>query len=1067
MKMRICESLCVGMAAVAVALTGTTPPAEAQEGNPFGVTSFTIATTRSVERVEGEERVLENIPTPFTQAGGHLDGHHGGADSLTTVIRFENEPIGTDFSPTREVKDAVVSLPPGLLGDPMAVPRCSLTQLLGRSERCPADTQIGVARIQLGLTELLGPVVNVIPEAGQSAEFGVENPQKLIFLEKAHLVRTADGYGFTVVSNDIPTVNVTEVEETIWGVPGDPSHDPARGLLCQLANGVGLFCSQSDRELKLPGSGDRPFGLEQVPFLTMPTNCAAGPETAELRADSWEEPGSVGVNQKYEGYVKAPADKPLPTVAGAQTGFTGCDVLKFEPGIETRPDSLLADEPVGLGVRIQVPQPEEPSLPGTPHLRDSVVTLPPGMSISPGAVDGIQACQATGPDGINITGPESEEVGANGELRLAPGHCPNASTVGTAEAITPLLPEPVKGHVYLAKPGCGGAGQTACTEQDALNGNLYRMYLELGGSGPLAKAGIEIKVEGQIDVNPATGQITAKFLENPQAPFSELVVHLDGGPRASLANPATCGRATTTTDFTPWSRPGETPEGLLVAGTPDATPSSFFEVGGCPEPTPFNPGFTAGTVTPQAGQFSNFTMALTRQDREQFVKGLQIHTPPGVGGMLANVPLCDGADANAGTCSESSKIGTTRVATGAGSHPFEIEGDIYLTGPHCAPGASAGHACGPFGLSIVVHLIAGPFNLGIKVVRARIAVDVNDSTVTVATDEAGPYSIPQIVFGVPVRLRRVTVALNRAGFMFNPTNCKAQQIAASVVGSQGAVANTSSPFAAGGCKSLAFAPKFTASTNAHTSRSKGANLDTKLVYPANAMGNDANIARVKVSLPRQLPSRLTTLQQACPANVFEANPANCPAASIVGVARASTPILPVGVAGPVYFVSHGGEQFPSLVIVLQGDGVRVDLTGTTFIDKQGITSSTFTTIPDVPVSTFELSLPQDRFSALAANGNLCSATRIVTVKRKVTRHRHGHVVRETVNVRQRKRGMALGTELVAQNGLAVRQETKLVVNGCGTSGTASTASQGRGTSMRGSRTTASLRDNANRGRAAK
>ncbi len=72
---------------------------------------------------------------------------------------------------------------------------------------------------------------------------------------------------------------------------------------------------------------------------------------------------------------------------------------------------------------------------------------------------------------------------ANGELQLAPGHCPDASTVGTAEAITPLLPAPVKGHVYLARPVCGGAGQAACTEEDALDGNLYQLYLELGGHG--------------------------------------------------------------------------------------------------------------------------------------------------------------------------------------------------------------------------------------------------------------------------------------------------------------------------------------------------------------------------------------------------------------------------------------------------------------------------------------------------------------------------------------------------------------------------------------------------------
>jgi hypothetical protein len=169
------------------------------------------------------------------------------------------------------------------------------------------------------------------------------------------------------------------------------------------------------------------------------------------------------------------------------------------------------------------------------------------------------------------------------------------------------------------------------------------------------------------------------------------------------------------------------------------------------------------------------------------------------------------------------------------------------------------------------------------------------------------------------------------------------------------------------------------------------------------VGSEANIARVKVSLPRQLPSRLATLQKACPAAVFDRNPVQCPQASIVGIVRAHTPLLPVGLSGPVYFVSHGGEQFPDLVIVLQGDGVRVDLTGKTFISKKSITSSTFNTVPDVPVGTFELYLPQGRYSALGANANLCK----VAGK------------------------LRMPTEMVAQNGAVVKQSTKIAVSGCG------------------------------------
>jgi hypothetical protein len=157
---------------------------------------------------------------------------------------------------------------------------------------------------------------------------------------------------------------------------------------------------------------------------------------------------------------------------------------------------------------------------------------------------------------------------------------------------------------------------------------------------------------------------------------------------------------------------------------------------------------------------------------------------------------------------------------------------------------------------------------------------------------------------------------------------------------------------------------------------------------------------VKVDLPKQLPSRLTTLQQACTDAQFEANPAGCPAASRVGQATAITPILPVPITGPAYFVSHGGAKFPELIIVLQGYGITIDLHGETFISKAGITSSTFHTVPDQPVTSFELNLPQGKYSALAANGSLCTGT------------------------------LKMPTLFTAQNGTVIKQTTPIGVTGC-------------------------------------
>jgi hypothetical protein len=955
----------------------------AGEARPLGIKNFKIQTVERTEEIfsnrnGGDEFV--NKPYTFTQAGGH-------PWALTTTGEFDTEeleaienlpkqfgePSKHYFAPTRDPKDVVVDLPPGLLGDPEAVPQCALAQLpKSNTEPCPADTIVGWYRTQEdgGFHEHIGPITNMVPSPGESAEFALENTVPLDTpLLTAHLVHTAQGYGITVISNSIPMVGLVKFELTFWGVPADSSHNAMRGRFCSKSYApVGLGCE---------GGGESP-GVPAVPFLSLGSNCAGGPEVATMRADSWQEPGSVREG-RYTGYTEATATMPA---------LTGCNLLSFAPEVGVQPDTRVADEPVGLGVNVGVPQSEQPGALATPHLRDAVVTLPSGMSISPGIVDGIQACNESGPEGINFEGPESEEVGLDGELHLAPGHCPDASIVGTAEAITPLLGEPVKGHVYLARPLCGGAGEAACTDEDALDGHLYQLYLELGGTGALADTGINIKAHGFVEANPATGQLTTKFLGNPQLPFSELKISLNGGPRAPLDNPAACGPALTTTDFTPWSAPGLTPEGSTVAGTADATPSSFFDVEGCPGTPGLSPGFSAGTVSPQAGAFSAFTLNFSRQDREQDLAGIQVHTPPGLLGMLASVPLCGEPAASQGACPEASRIGTTRVASGAGSHPFEISGRVYLT---------TGYKGAPFGLSIVTDAVAGPFNLGLVIVRARIDVDPQTSALTVTSD-----ALPQIVFGVPLRLQRVTVNIDRPGFMFNPTNCQAQQITAQISGTGQTVASVASPFAAAGCKSLAFKPTFKVSTSGHTSRVGGASLDARVSYPASAPGSEANIARVKVELPKQLPSRLTTLQKACAAATFQANPADCPAASVVGVVKASTPLLPVGLQGPVYFVSHGGEAFPSLIVVLQGDGVRVDLTGSTFISRKGITSSTFKTVPDVPVSTFELYLPEGPDSALAANGSLCKA--------------------------QGK--LKMPTEMVAQNGMVIHQSTVIAVGGC-------------------------------------
>jgi hypothetical protein len=502
-----------------------------------------------------------------------------------------------------------------------------------------------------------------------------------------------------------------------------------------------------------------------------------------------------------------------------------------------------------------------------------------------------------------------------------------------------------------------------------------------------------VKIAGEFLPDPVTGRLTAVFDENPNLPFGDLKLHFFGGPRAELATPESCGTFTIGAELSPWSAPDSGPAALPFA--------NFLINKKCPGG--FSPTFTAGSTNLQAGAYTPFVASFGRSDTDQELQGLTVTLPPGLLADVGSVPLCDEADANTGTCPEASQVGTAQTGVGPGPDPLFVPGKAYLTGPYNG---------GPYGLSVVVPAVAGPYNFGTVVVRQSLRIDPVTAQVT---DVSDPF--PTIIHGIPLRLRRVDVTLNRPGFTFNPTNCARLAFTGSIAGSPlgsprrlngtvgyatqpGASSSFATPFQVTNCATLKFAPKFAVSTNGKTSKANGAGLVAKLSEPNEPQGNQANIARVKVELPKALPSRLTTLQKACTAAQFDTNPAGCPAASIIGHAVVHTQILPAPLEGPAIFVSHGGEAFPSLVMVLQGDNVTIDLTGTTFISKAGVTSTTFKTVPDTPFQTFELALPQGPYSALTGLGDLCTQK------------------------------LSMPTEFIAQNGLIVHQTTPVGVTGC-------------------------------------
>jgi hypothetical protein len=430
--------------------------------------------------------------------------------------------------------------------------------------------------------------------------------------------------------------------------------------------------------------------------------------------------------------------------------------------------------------------------------------------------------------------------------------------------------------------------------------------------------------------------------------------------------------------------------------------------------------------------------------------GFERYVAAGAAREGCGVALCGEAQANAGTCGPASLIGETIVSVGVGGDPYTVTGGkVYLTGPY--DGA-------PFGLSIVNPVKAGPFDLGTVVDGDGLRRDVNPYTAQVTVNTTTSDPIPHIIDGIPLQIKHVNVTIDRVGgplILFNPTSCNPMAITGTITSDEGASAPVSVPFQVTNCANLKFTPVFTASTQGKTSKADGASLHVKLVAPhegpqstggsgsasgtgstsgtsgSSAPTEEANIKSVKVELPEQLPSRLTTLQKACTSAQFNANPAGCPAASVVASAKAITPILPVPLEGPAYFVSHGNEAFPQLILVLQGYGITIDLVGDTFISKAGITSSTFAHVPDAPVRSFELTLPEGKYSALAANGNLCKPTKTVTVKKKVTVKVHGRKRTVTRSVKQTvAEPLTMPTEFVAQNGAELKQDTHIEVTGC-------------------------------------
>jgi hypothetical protein len=641
--------------------------------------------------------------------------------------------------------------------------------------------------------------------------------------------------------------------------------------------------------------------------------------------DSWVHPGRVEANGlpdlsdenwKSASFIShLPPDYPLPPGSwGAPQLPTGCELIPFDP-VQTAglADGSKAGQPAGFSFDLTLPQSDDPDSIGESDLRSAVVTLPPGTNVSPSSAAGLDACTPA-------------QIGLHDDSDPT---CPNASKIGSLEIKTPLLADPLDGSVYLASP------------HDNPFGTLLSIYLVAKGPG------VVIKLAGKVDADPNTGQITTTFDDNPQVPFSSLHLALDGGPRAPIVAPRECGSYTTHAVLMSWS-------GKTVSADSSFAVSADGHGAPCPAPQ-FAPSFSAGTDNPVAGKHANLSLSFGRSDADQQLDSLTVYMPTGLLGTIKGTTLCSDHLAAAGTCGDASKIGRVAVSAGAGPDPFVIDtGRAYLTGPY--KGA-------PYGLSIVVPAVAGPFDLGNVVVRSALYIDRHSAQLKVVSD---PF--PRILQGIPLDVRQVVVGVDRPKFIVNPTSCAEKHILGTIASTEDATAKVGSRFQVGECGNLRLAPKLTFAVGARHRTAAG--LSTPLTTTLTQTPGQTNLAAVSVVLPGTLNARLPVINRACTLAQFNAG--HCSSRARAGSAQAITPLLPRPLTGSAYFVKNPKRVLPDLMVALRGQ-VNVDLTGKVGIVHQTRLSTRFDTIPDVPITKFTLSLVAGGNGPLGIVTNLCTA----------------------------------------------------------------------------------------------
>ncbi len=859
-----------------------------------------------------------------TQAGGHPD--------IFTEYKmgtWASQPEKPDCL-CNTPKKLIQNLPTGMIGNPHATPQCDSVALA--RESCPIDSQIGVVAV-LPVGELTGntgtgylvyPVYNMVPHTDQAGLFAFTVLGTPILTELN--ARTGSDYGLRATTIGLQRdFSPYGVSLYLWGVPASPIHDRLR---------YQAF-GQGSTNLCALGFGDPRFWLErneippenvcykltdphsssspQTPFLSNPTACE-GPLTTEFETLAY--------------------DHETDRRAAVYPAITGCDQLSFNPSLSAKPTTTYTDAASGLDVNLSVPQFSSALTPSPSEIRATSVTLPRGFSINPNAADGKTTCTD-----------QEASFGTEAEAR-----CPETAKVGTVSVDSSALPAPIPGFLYLGEPRPG---------------DRYRVILTADGFAT------HIKLAGSLYPDPQTGQLTFRFPNLPQSPLTEFNLHVFGSERGALATPTQCGTYAVHSTFTPWdaalAEQNATQFFVLDHG-PDGAP--------CPSsPRGLSPGFRAASLGNTAAAHSPFAVELSRPDGDQNLNGLTVTTPPGFSATLKGIPYCPDtviatinssgytgrSELSSPACPAASQVGSVVAGAGSGSRPVYVGGKVYLAGPYKGAQLS---------LLVVVPAVSGPYDLGNVAVRIALRIDPLTAQVTAISD-----SLPQILEGVPLRTRFVQVNLNRPDFTLNPTNCDSFSVNAAISGNEGAVVNPSAHFQAANCARLPFAPKLTLKLTGSTKQAGNPALTATLT----AKPGEANISRAQVTLP---PTELVDnahIRNICTRVQFNEGKTpgeKCPPGSILGFAKADTPLLEKPLEGPIYLRSTGRAGLPDIVVALNGQ-IDIVLVGRVDSVHRSL-RTTFETVPDAPVTKVLLRFDGGERGLIENSPRLCAHTQHFT-----------------------------------------------------------------------------------------